>query len=149
MIDLFVSFILLYLCRARNGRGNSPGVKSSISAPIEFRSKPGGNRILCLDGGGMRGLIQIEILCELERMTKKKITELFDIIMGTSTGGILALGLVYKDMSLTRLRQLFVRLKDDIFSSGTFRGYNTKALEELLKQELGCEMKMSDKTYPK
>ena len=141
--------MLLFNSIFRNSRGNSPRVNTSISTPIEFRAKPGGNRILCLDGGGMRGLIQIEILSELERMTKKKVTELFDIIMGTSTGGILALGLVYKDMSLEKLRQLFVRLKNDIFSSGTFRGYNTKALEELLKQELGCELKMSDKTYPK
>ena len=97
----------------------------------------------------MRGLIQIEILCELERMTGKKITELFDVIMGTSTGGILALGLVYKNMSLTRLRQLFVRLKDEIFSKSRVGGYNSKALEDLLKKELGCDMKMSDKTYPK
>ena len=97
----------------------------------------------------MRGLIQIEILCELERMTDKRITELFDVIMGTSTGGILALGLVYKKMSLAHLRQLFIRLKDEIFSKSSIGGYNTKALEELLKKELGCDMKMSDITYPK
>ena len=97
----------------------------------------------------MRGLVQIEILCELERMTGKKVTELFDVIMGTSTGGILALGLVYKNLTLTRLRQLFVRLKDDIFSKSRVGGYNSKALEDLLKKELGCDMKMSDKTYPK
>ena len=97
----------------------------------------------------MRGLIQIEILFELERVTGKSITELFDVIMGTSTGGILALGLVYKKMTLTKLRQLFVRLKDDIFAKSSIGGYNTKALEELLKKELGCEMKMSDITYPK
>ena len=55
----------------------------------------GGSQILTLDGGGIRGLIQIEILSEIERLTGKKITELFDWIIGTSTGGILALGLVY------------------------------------------------------
>ena len=48
-----------------------------------------------LDGGGIRGLIQIEILSMLERRTGRKITELFDWIIGTSTGGIVALGLVY------------------------------------------------------
>ena len=54
-----------------------------------------GGRILSLDGGGMRGLIQIEILCQIERATGRKITELFDWIIGSSTGGIVALALVY------------------------------------------------------
>jgi len=54
-----------------------------------------GSRILFLDGGGIRGLIQIEILEELEKRTGRKVTELFDWIVGTSTGGIVALALVY------------------------------------------------------
>lgn len=54
-----------------------------------------GSRILFLDGGGIRGLIQIEILEQLEKKTGRKITELFDWIVGTSTGGIVALSLVY------------------------------------------------------
>ena len=54
-----------------------------------------GSRVLFLDGGGIRGLVQIEILIELERRTGRKITEMFDWIIGTSTGGIVALGLVY------------------------------------------------------
>ena len=55
----------------------------------------GGERILCLDGGGIKGLIQIEVLMQIEEMTGRKITELFDWIVGTSTGGIIALGMVY------------------------------------------------------
>lgn len=54
-----------------------------------------GDRILFLDGGGMRGLIQIEVLQQLERRTGRKVIELFDWIVGTSTGGIMALALVY------------------------------------------------------
>ncbi len=57
-----------------------------------------GSRVLFLDGGGIRGLIQIEILMELEKMTGRRITELFDWIIGTSTGGIVALGLVYGEL---------------------------------------------------
>ena len=56
---------------------------------------PKHHRILCLDGGGMKGLIQIEVLMQIEKSTGKKITELFDWIVGTSTGGIVALGLVF------------------------------------------------------
>ncbi len=55
----------------------------------------GGSRILFLDGGGIRGLIQIEILEQLEKKTGRKVTELFDWIVGTSTGAIIALSLVY------------------------------------------------------
>lgn len=54
-----------------------------------------GSRILFLDGGGMRALVEIEILMDIERRTNHKITEMFDWIVGTSTGGIIALGLVY------------------------------------------------------
>ena len=66
-----------------------------LCAPCSLSQAEGGSRILSLDGGGIRGLLQIEILSEIERRTGKKITDLFDIIMGTSTGGIVALGLVY------------------------------------------------------
>ena len=55
----------------------------------------GGSRILFLDGGGIRGLLQIELLRKLEEDTGRKVTEIFDWIVGTSTGGIIALGLVY------------------------------------------------------
>lgn len=62
--------------------------------PLEF-SIHDGQRILCLDGGGLKGLILIEVLIYIERQAGRKITELFDWIVGTSTGGIIALALVY------------------------------------------------------
>ncbi len=69
----------------------------ALPSPLEFHVE-GGSRILSLDGGGIRGLIQIEILSEIERQTGKRITELFDWIIGTSTGGVIALGLVYCEL---------------------------------------------------
>jgi patatin-like phospholipase/acyl hydrolase len=54
-------------------------------------------RILSIDGGGMRGIIPAMILEEIERRSKKPIYELFDVIVGTSTGGIIALGLTLPD----------------------------------------------------
>jgi hypothetical protein len=50
-------------------------------------------RVLSIDGGGIRGIIPALILAEIEERTGKPCSELFDLIAGTSTGGILALGL--------------------------------------------------------
>lgn len=50
-------------------------------------------RVLAIDGGGIRGLIPALVLAELERCAGKPIAQLFDLIAGTSTGGILACAL--------------------------------------------------------
>jgi uncharacterized protein len=55
-------------------------------------------RILSLDGGGVRGLISAGVLVALEREMRDrgavtKIADAFDMVVGTSIGGILALGL--------------------------------------------------------
>jgi uncharacterized protein len=47
-------------------------------------------RILSIDGGGIRGIIPAMVLAWLERHTGKPAASLFDLIAGTSTGGILA-----------------------------------------------------------
>ena len=62
------------------------------------RRQRNGDRVLCLDGGGMRGLILIELLSCIEEVTGKQIIDLFDWFVGTSTGGILALALVYSKL---------------------------------------------------
>ena len=50
-------------------------------------------KILSIDSGGVRGIIPAIILAELERRTTRPICELFDFFAGTSTGGMLVLGL--------------------------------------------------------
>jgi patatin-like phospholipase/acyl hydrolase len=50
-------------------------------------------KILAIDGGGIRGIIPTMILAEIEKRTQKQIFSMFDLIAGTSSGGILALGL--------------------------------------------------------
>lgn len=55
-------------------------------------------KILSIDGGGIRGIIPAKILAlaeqELQRTGQaNRICDYFDLICGTSTGGIIAIGL--------------------------------------------------------
>jgi patatin-like phospholipase/acyl hydrolase len=79
-------------------------------------------RILAIDGGGLRGIIPIQVLKQIEVMTGKSIADSFDLIAGTSTGGILACGLTVKDpdtkkslYSLSKLEEIYLTKGKDIF----------------------------------
>ena len=50
-------------------------------------------QILSLDGGGIKGLFAAAILAQLEDDLNVRVSDHFDLITGTSTGGIIALGL--------------------------------------------------------
>ncbi|MFJ9324230.1 CBASS cGAMP-activated phospholipase [Streptomyces globisporus] len=50
-------------------------------------------QILALDGGGFRGMFSAAVLARLEEDLGVRIADHFDLIAGTSTGGIIALGL--------------------------------------------------------
>ena len=56
-----------------------------------------GVRVLSIDGGGIRGIIPGLVLADLERRSGRRVFELFDLIAGTSTGGILACALSAPD----------------------------------------------------
>lgn len=70
---------------------------------LHIGHSPKGDRVLCLDGGGIKGLILIDMLITIERIANKPIIELFDWIIGTSTGGILALAMVYSKLCFLHL----------------------------------------------
>jgi patatin-like phospholipase/acyl hydrolase len=50
-------------------------------------------QILSLDGGGLKGLFTAAFLAKWERETRTRVIDHFDLITGTSTGGIIAIGL--------------------------------------------------------
>jgi patatin-like phospholipase/acyl hydrolase len=54
-------------------------------------------KILSMDGGAVRALIQGRVLAEIEARTKAPLSSLFDLLAGTSSGGNLAMGLVTPD----------------------------------------------------
>ena len=47
-------------------------------------------RILSISGGGIRGIIPLEVLQYIEKQSGKRISELFDIVAGTSVGSIIS-----------------------------------------------------------
>jgi len=104
-------------------------------------------RILAVDGGGIRGIIAARILVELEKRAGKPLATVFDLIAGTSTGGMIACGLGVK-MAAQALLDLYVTRAADIFSRnlwqtiGTLDGlsgpkYDAAPLESILKDALG------------
>src|SRR5579862_5207114 len=50
-------------------------------------------RILSIDGGGIKGVFPAAFLAEIEKSIAAPLYRYFDLIAGTSTGGIIALGL--------------------------------------------------------
>src|SRR2546421_322040 len=52
-----------------------------------------GRRVLSIDGGGIKGAFPGSFLATLEESTSGSIADHFDLIVGTSTGGIIALAL--------------------------------------------------------
>ena len=55
-------------------------------------------KVLALDGGGIKGTYTAAVLDEIQKNLpeKRSLVEYFDLIVGTSTGGIISLGLGYK-----------------------------------------------------
>ncbi|GBN15854.1 85/ calcium-independent phospholipase A2 [Araneus ventricosus] len=103
-------------------------------------------KILCLDGGGIRGLVLIQMLEELENVLGGRISNHFDFIAGTSTGGILAL-LIASGKTMKDCRCLYFRLKDQVFAGQ--RPYRAELLEAFLQKELGESTVMEDIEKPK
>jgi patatin-like phospholipase/acyl hydrolase len=71
-------------------------------------------RILSLDGGGIRGAFPAALLARLEEHLEHPIGRYFDLIAGTSTGGIIAIGLGL-GLSATEILKLYVEQGPAIF----------------------------------
>ena len=70
--------------------------------------------ILCLDGGGMRGILTIQLLKKLEEVAGIPCYQLFDMVAGTSTGGIIA-GLVTTGHTALQIETLYENLVTKVF----------------------------------
>ena len=114
-------------------------------------------RVLALDGGGIRGLIPAQVLDEIEKHMNRPISALFDLVAGTSTGGILALGLTKPDangkpqFTAQDMCNLYLTEGTTIFPHSMFQEvkslhglmdarYPAEPLEQLLSQRFGDTM---------
>lgn len=113
-------------------------------------------KILSIDGGGIRGLIPALVLAEIEAKSGKPIAESFDLIAGTSTGGIIALGLAKDNgskspaFSANELAQIYINRGREIFSRSFWQGvssvgglgdqlYSHEGLEKILQEYFADE----------
>jgi len=103
--------------------------------------------VLCLDGGGIKGLVLIQMLLDIERRTGLEVRDLFDWVGGTSTGGMLALALIYARKSTRDCQKLYFGLKDQVFVGS--RPYDTDTLENFLKQYYTGDAKMTSQQFPR
>lgn len=127
-------------------------------------------RILSIDGGGIKGIIPIQFLKKIEEITGQEIHKSFDLIAGTSTGGILAAALTHQDplnvvsnerkLTLDEIEKIYSEKGKDIFSvrnklSKGFHGfkswfypeYNPENLNKILINTFG-ETKISNCLKP-
>src|SRR6266566_5039831 len=120
-------------------------------------------KVLAVDGGGIRGIIPALVLAEIERRTKHSTSDLFDLLAGTSTGGIIGLGLVKPgadgkvEKSATDIVDIYEKTGTTIFPQtflqglhlGTIRGakYDARGLESVLKDQFG-DARLKDAVKP-
>jgi patatin-like phospholipase/acyl hydrolase len=113
--------------------------------------------ILAVDGGGIRGVFPAAVLADLEGSLPSgdSIVRHFDLVSGTSTGGIIALGLgagksarEIRDLYMHRGPEIFPPVWDNLLGRGwkafrnnvlnaTFHRYSRRALERVLQEFLG------------
>lgn len=124
---------------------DSPRSTTSDKSDKEI-PKTKGVRLLCMDGGGIRGLVLVQMLLEIEKLSQTPIHHLFDWVAGTSTGGILALGLG-SGKTMKQCMCMYLRMKDQAFNGS--RPYASENLENLLKESLGETTVMTDIKHPK
>jgi patatin-like phospholipase/acyl hydrolase len=118
-------------------------------------------RILSVDGGGVRGLVPVLLLRDLERRLeelfgqKRPLSDWFHMLAGTSTGGLISLGLTARhredptrpSMDAERLERLYRKRGADIFPTRlrvlrTVRGlftpkYSNRGLKKAVDEEIG------------
>ena len=120
-------------------------------------------RVLSLAGGGFLGLYTAVVLEALEARAGEPLARRFDLLAGTSIGGLLGLALAY-EIPMARLVRLFTEHGSAVFSSRALPSgalsrlldlsrsvlgpkYSGEALREALQAEIG-DKRLADALHP-
>ena len=100
-----------YHSPVRRSSGSLKSRREALSWPVGQKF-----RILAIDGGGIRGVFPASLLAGLEKryLDKQPLTRYFDLIAGTSTGGIIALGLG-AGLRASDIQRMYVERGNEIF----------------------------------
>lgn len=112
---------------------------------------PGAKRILSCDGGGILGMMSVEILAKVEQDLRQftgrpdlVLADWFDFTCGTSTGAIIA-ACVSTGMSVERIRRFYAESGQDMFDKASLikrlrYSYNDEPLARKLQAELNSAL---------
>jgi patatin-like phospholipase/acyl hydrolase len=111
---------------------------------IENRLDTNRFQVLSLDGGGLKGLFQASFLAGWEEAKGCSVTDYFDLITGTSTGGIIALALGM-GFPAKEIMQFYINEAHSIFPPSVLSGlkhyvsvkYDARGLEAALSKYFG------------
>jgi patatin-like phospholipase/acyl hydrolase len=119
----------------------------------------GRKKILALDGGGIRGILTVEILAKIEELLRQKfgrgqdfvLADYFDFFAGTSTGAIIAACLSW-GMTVDRIRNFYLQNGTEMFDKASLleryyrHKFDSEKLSARLREEFGVETTLgSDK----
>ena len=124
----------------------------SLWGPLAERYEtPRPRRLLALDGGGIRGVMTLEILAEIERQLREirgagadfRLCQFFDYVGGTSTGAIIAAGLA-RGMSAAELLTFYQKVGPSMFDKEALLRrfhhlYKAKPLAAQLQKTYGAD----------
>jgi patatin-like phospholipase/acyl hydrolase len=101
--------------------------------------------ILCLSGGGFRGYYTALVLAKIEEMAGAKCNQIFDLIAGTSVGGIVALGLAHGVPAneiaagiVSHGQEIFPKLRFILLRRIYGPPYKTESLRNVIRSILGA-----------
>ena len=111
----------------------------------------GPKKILALDGGGIRGILSVEILAKIEDLLREKsggkkefvLADYFDFFAGTSTGGIIAACLSW-GMTVDRIRNFYLENGKEMFDKASILKRHRYKFEDAklsgrLQEEFGAD----------